>query len=495
MFHQRAGGILLPVSALPGPYGIGTLGKEALKFLDFLAQAGQKYWQILPLVPPGNGNSPYMSPSSFAGNPLLLDLEELLEEGLLTEEECRSAESSSLDRVDYRTLWETRPPLLKKAWERGRSRYAEPLLAFLDRENDWLPDYALFMALHDHYGDLPVAQWPADVRSRGECSMAKYSRLLADDSAYHAFVQLLFFRQWERIKSYANARGISIIGDLPIYVSADSAEVWAHPELFLLNPDLTPSAVAGVPPDAFSATGQHWGNPLYAWERHRASGYAWWRRRGAHMARLYDVVRIDHFRAFHTYWSIPGDAETAMEGHWEPGPGMELLNMLQSIPGLSLIAEDLGDLDQEVRDFIARSGLPGMKILLYAFDPAGESSYLPHNCPPNSVCYTGTHDTPTFVQWLFGEAAQAERDYAIDYLGLRAEEGYGWGAVRGAWASPSRLAIAPMQGLLGLGADARMNAPGTTGDQNWSWRVRSAALNSDVAGKLRHLTRVYRRGV
>ena len=462
MFHQRAGGILLPVSALPGPYGIGTLGKEALKFLDFLAQAGQKYWQILPLVPPGNGNSPYMSPSSFAGNPLLLDLEELLEEGLLTEEECRSAESSSLDRVDYRTLWETRPPLLRKAWERGRSRYAEPLLAFLDRENDWLPDYALFMALHDHYGDLPVAQWPADVRSRGECSMAKYSRLLADDSAYHAFVQLLFFRQWERIKSYANARGISIIGDLPIYVSADSAEVWAHPELFLLNPDLTPSAVAGVPPDAFSATGQHWGNPLYAWERHRASGYAWWRRRGAHMARLYDVVRIDHFRAFHTYWSIPGDAETAMEGHWEPGPGMELLNM---------------------------------KILLYAFDPAGESSYLPHNCPPNSVCYTGTHDTPTFVQWLFGEAAQAERDYAIDYLGLRAEEGYGWGAVRGAWASPSRLAIAPMQDLLGLGADARMNAPGTTGEQNWSWRVRSAALNSDVAGRLRHLTRVYRRGV
>ena len=493
--EQRAGGILLPVFALPGPYGIGTLGQEALEFIDFLSSAGQKYWQILPLVPPGDSNSPYMSPSSFAGNPLLLDLEELAEEGLLTAEELKSATSPSLDRVDYALLHKVRPALLRKAWERGRDKYAGPLLEFLDQEADWLPDYALFMALHDHYQGLPLAQWPSEIRARSTASMVRYGGLLADASACHAFAQFLFFRQWERVKKYANGKGISIIGDLPIYVSADSAEVWARPELFQLDGDFTPSAVAGVPPDAFSATGQHWGNPLYAWERHRASGYKWWRRRGAHMARLYDVVRIDHFRAFHTYWSIPRDAGTAMEGHWEPGPGMELVDVLREVPGLSLIAEDLGDLDDGVRDFIARSGLPGMKILIYAFDPVGESAYLPHNCPPNSVCYTGTHDTPTFVQWLFGEASEEERNYALDYLRLREDEGFGWGAVRGAWSSPSRLAIAPMQDLLGLGADARMNAPGTTGEQNWSWRVRSAALNADVAGELRHLTRIYRRGV
>lgn len=493
--EQRAGGILLPVSALPGPYGIGTLGREALEFVDFLSSAGQKYWQILPLVPAGDGNSPYMSPSSFAGNPLLLDLEELAREGLLTAEELKSASSPSLDRVDYAFVCQIRPALLHKAWERGRDKYAEPLLEFLDQEADWLPDYALFMALHDHYGGLPLAQWPSEIRARSTVSMVKYGGLLADESAYHAFVQLLFFRQWERVKQYANDRGISIIGDLPIYVSADSAEVWARPELFQLDEDFVPSAVAGVPPDAFTADGQHWGNPLYAWERHRASGYQWWRRRGAHMARLYDVVRIDHFRAFHTYWSIPREAKTAMEGHWEPGPGMELVEVLRNVPGLSLIAEDLGDLDDSARAFIARSGLPGMKVLVYAFDPIGESAYLPHNCPPNSVCYTGTHDTPTFVQWLFSEASEEGRDYALDYLRLREDEGFGWGAVRGAWSSPSRLAIAPMQDLLGLGADARMNAPGTTGDQNWSWRVRSAALNGDVAGQLRHLTRIYRRGI
>ncbi len=495
MTDRRASGILLPVFSLPGPYGTGTLGREALRFIDFLSQAGQSYWQILPLVPPGDGDSPYMSSSSFAGNPLLLDLEELAEEGLLTQAELDSIRTSDQDRVDYALLAKTRPALLRKAWERGREHYAAPLLDFLDQEAYWLPDYTLFLALRAHFGGLPLAQWPAAVRSREPAAMAKYSRLLAGESAYYAFLQLLFFRQWARVKDYANRKGISVIGDLPIYVSPDSAEVWSQPWLFQLNPDLTPSVVAGVPPDAFSSTGQHWGNPLYAWERHKANGYAWWRRRGAHMARLYDVVRIDHFRAFHTYWSIPGGETTAVNGHWEPGPGMELVEILRNVPGLSLIAEDLGDLDQDAQDFIARSGLPGMKVLAYAFDPWGESAYLPHNCPPNSVCYTGTHDTPTFVQWLFGEASEAGRDYAIDYLRLRAEEGFGWGAVRGAWGSPSRLAVAPMQDLLGLGADSRMNAPGTSGPQNWSWRVRAAALNGDVAGQLRHITHIYRRGV
>ena len=256
---------------------------------------------------------------------------------------------------------------------------------------------------------------------------------------------------------------------------------------------MTPSAVAGVPPDAFSDLGQHWGNPLYDWAYHKKTGFAWWKRRGTHMARLYDVVRIDHFRAFHTYWSIPSGAPDARAGHWEQGPGNALLDTLKNVSGLALIAEDLGALDADALAFIAQSGLPGMRVLVYAFDPVGESSYLPHNCPRDAVVYTGTHDTPTFVQWLFSEASPAERDYAFDYLRLREDEGFGWGAVCGAWMSPCRLAIAPMQDLLGLGGDARVNAPGTTGPHNWSWRVRGEALNPSVSGKLARITRTYRR--
>ena len=491
---NRASGILLGISSLPSEYGIGSLGKPARDFADFLCAAGQKYWQILPAGQTGYGDSPYQSFSSFAGNPYFIDIDELVSQGLLTKTEAETAKTAG-EKVYYGALYATRYALLESAYERGRGRLMREILGFYEKNAAWLPDYALFMALSEHFSGKPWTEWNDDIRSRESDAMAKYRSLLGERTGFWIFVQYLFFTQWDKMKKYVNSLGIKIIGDLPVYVAANSADIWASPAEFQLDRDLRCKNVAGVPPDGFSPTGQLWGNPLYRWEAHRETGYQWWITRLWYCFELYDVVRIDHFRAFHTYWSIPGDAETAIEGHWEPGPGMELLNMLQSIPGLSLIAEDLGDLDQEVRDFIARSGLPGMKILLYAFDPAGESSYLPHNCPPNSVCYTGTHDTPTFVQWLFGEAAQAERDYAIDYLGLRAEEGYGWGAVRGAWASPSRLAIAPMQDLLGLGADARMNAPGTTGEQNWSWRVRSAALNSDVAGKLRHLTRVYRRGV
>ena len=490
----RSSGILLPVSALPGAYGGGTMGKSARQFIDFLAQAGQRYWQILPLVPPGGGESPYMSPSSFAGNPLFLDPEQLAQDGLLTVEELEQARyPGSPDRVDYAWLHATRPALLRKAWERGKNTYSKELETFLEQERDWLPDFALFLALRAHFGGAELKDWPGPVRKREPQALSQLREQLAEEVDYYVFLQFLFFRQWAALKAYANEKGISIIGDLPIYVSPDSAEVWADPHLFQLDRDLVPSAQAGVPPDAFSSTGQHWGNPLYDWRYHKKTGFAWWKRRCAHMARLYDTVRIDHFRAFHTYWSIPAGAQDAREGHWEKGPGMPLLKALQEVEGLRLIAEDLGDLDDAARAFIAKSGLPGMKILVYAFDPVGESAYLPHNCPVNAVAYTGTHDTPTFVQWLFEEASPEERQYAFDYLRLREDEGFGWGAVSGAWMSPCRLAVAPMQDLLGLGADARMNAPGTQGGQNWSWRVRQAALNPDVAGRLRHITRTYRR--
>ena len=494
MLDQRSSGVLLPVSALPGPYGIGSMGAPARAFVDFLAAGRQRYWQILPLVPTGGGNSPYMSPSAFAGNPDLLDLDALAEEGLLTAEECRQARCPDPDRVDYGRLHAVRAPLLRAAWARGRERCGAELARFAQAEAAWLDDYALFMALRGQFHGAALSGWPEAIRRRDPAALAPLREALADEIGYHSFLQLLFFRQWTALKAYANGRGVRIIGDLPIYVSPDSAEVWAHPELFQLDAEGRPAAVAGVPPDAFSDLGQHWGNPLYDWAGHRAACLAWWQGRGAHMARLYDVVRIDHFRGLHTYWSIPAGASSALAGHWEPGPGMELVDLLSQTPGLSLIAEDLGDLDEEARAFIARSGLPGMKVLVYAFDPVGESAYLPHNCPRQAVMYTGTHDTPTFVQWLFSQAAPAERDFASDYLRLRADEGFGWGAVCGAWASPCVLAIAPMQDLLGLGGDARMNAPGTMGPENWSWRVRAQALNPDVSGRLARITRTYRRG-
>ena len=491
--QARASGILLPVSALPGPYGVGTFGREAMGFVDFLASAGQKFWQILPLVPPGGGDSPYMSASCFAGNPFFLDLEELEQEGLLTRKEVDEARYSDIDRISYPWLHANRPRLFQLAWERGRDRCAAQLAEFLEQEKWWLSDYALFLALREKFDGAELKDWPEPARKREAAYLEQCRRELADRIGYHAFLQMLFFRQWTKIKQYANQKGVSIIGDLPIYVSPDSAEVWARPELFLLDEKLTPRAVAGVPPDAFSDLGQHWGNPLYDWDYHRSTGFAWWRKRAEHMSRLYDVVRIDHFRAFHTYWSIPAGASDARAGHWEKGPGMELLDAIRSVPGLALIAEDLGDLDADARDFIARSGLPGMKVLVYAFDPVGESSYLPHNCPPEAVIYTGTHDTPTFVQWLFTLASPAERDYALRYLRLREDEGFGWGTVCGAWMSPCRLAIAPMQDLLGLGADARMNTPGTMGPHNWSWRVRGEAFNSQVSRRLGEITRTYRR--
>lgn len=473
MLEYRCAGVLLPVFSLPGPYGIGTMGRQARDFVDFLAAAGQSYWQILPLVPPGEGESPYMSPSTFAGNPLLIDLDELAEEGLLTPQELESAKYPDPDRVNYEFLRQTRMDLLRQAFRRAPAPEADW---------PWLEEYTAFMAHHDLY-NTSWQEWPKPLPAPD-----------AESVAFHTFLQATFFRQWHALKRYANERGIKLIGDLPIYVSSDSVEVFSHPELFQLDDTFSPSSIAGVPPDAFSDVGQLWGNPLYDWDGHREDVFAWWKQRMSWAATLYDAVRIDHFRAFHTYWSVPVGAADAREGHWEQGPGQDLVDYLrEEVPGLEYIAEDLGDLDEHALSFIRNSGLPGMKVMVYAFDPVGESAYLPHNGVLNSVMYTGTHDTPTFVQWLFDEASEAERKYAIDYLRLRADEGFGWGVIAGAWASPCRLAIAPFQDVLGLGADARLNHPGTMGPLNWSWRVRGESMNREVASTLRHITRTYRR--
>ena len=473
MNTQRASGILMAVSSLPGPYGIGSLGKPAFDFVDFLAQAGQKYWQILPLVPPGDGASPYMSSSAFAGNPCFIDLDLLVQEGLLTENEAASARRDDPDRVDYGFLSATRIPLLRKAWVREKKRADVP-------ELPWLEDYAAFAALHERY-QTDFRNWPADAVPDEQ------------EMDFHRFLQRTFYRQWFALKTYANQKGIRIMGDIPIYLSGDSVEVRNQPELFQLDEHGRLKAVAGVPPDAFSEDGQLWGNPLYDWQGHKQAVFDFWRKRIEWCHQIYDAVRIDHFRAFHSYWSVPADAASAMEGHWEPGPGMELLDALRdAAPELELIAEDLGDLDADALHFVRTCGVPGMKVMVFAFDPCAESAYLPHNCQGDCVAYTGTHDTPTFVQWL-NEGDPAATAYARTYLRLREEEGLGWGVIAGAWATAARLAIAPMQDVLGLGADARMNAPGTMGSHNWSWRVRAEALNSHVAHRLRELTHIYRR--
>lgn len=475
MNTKRASGILMAVSSLPGPYGIGSLGKPAFDFVDFLARAGQKYWQLLPLVPPGDGASPYMSQSAFAGNPCFIDLDALVQEGLLTPQEAEQALYYAPDRVDYGWLAQTRMPLLRRAWERAKTRPAPSV-----PDLPWLEDYAAFSALHEHFRS-PCTHWPADAVPDPE------------EMDFHRFLQQTFYRQWFALKAYANQKGIRLMGDIPIYLSGDSVEMWTRPELFQLDEQGRLKAVAGVPPDAFCEDGQLWGNPLYDWSGNKDGVFAFWQERIAWCQRLYDAVRIDHFRAFHTYWSVPARAATATQGCWEPGPGMELLNALHTAaPKLELIAEDLGDLDAHALEFVRTCGVPGMKVMVFAFDPNAESAYLPHNCHGNCVAYTGTHDTPTFVQWL-QEGDPAATAYARSYLRLREEEGLGWGVIAGAWSTAARLAIAPMQDVLGLGADARMNAPGTMGSHNWSWRVRAEALNDYVADHLKQLTCIYRR--
>jgi 4-alpha-glucanotransferase len=470
------------------------MGQEAFHFIDFLHDAGQRYWQILPLVPTGLGNSPYMSPSVFAGNPLLIDLDLLVAQGLLTQGEVDTARVADPDQVDFARVTRTHPVLLELAYQRATPELIAKATAFAEEQADWLPDYALFMAAKEHFGNKDLPQWPDKaLLRRTPAAMERYEKLLKDRIHFHGFCQYLFFQQWNAVHAYAKEKGVLIIGDLPIYVSGNSADVWAHPEYFQVDQDLNPTAIAGVPADAFSETGQRWGNPLYQWENHEKDGFAWWCRRIRKNLAFYDVMRFDHFRGFDTYWAIDPTCENALIGQWHKGPGMKLINTLrEKVPDADFIAEDLGILSPSAVKLVEDSGLPGMRVLVDAFDPSGTSSFLPHACPVNAVMYTGTHDTDTFVHWLVS-AAPEQRDFATRYLRLREDEGLGWGAVCGAWGSPCLLAIAPFQDILGLQGDARMNTPGTSGSHNWGWRVRRAAINGEVAWRLRMITETYGR--
>lgn len=491
---MRASGILMHVSSLPGPNGIGTMGKEAYRFLDFLEKAGQSYWQILPLSPTGYGDSPYQSFSAFAGNPYLIDLETLVEENLLRREEVDAVTwSRTPDRVDYGILYENRSKLLFKAYERFLGMPNRAFHQFSQEQKEWLQDYALFMALKEEFQGADWQTWPDGLRLREPSALQEYREKLKYQIVFQYFLQFKFFQQWNKLRAYAAGKKIRIIGDVPIYVPLDSADVWANYGLFQLDENRRPRKVAGCPPDAFTADGQLWGNPLYNWDKMKETGYSWWLQRLSAAARMYDVVRLDHFRGFESYWAVPAEDDTAKNGSWLPGPGWNFISTIRRrLPDLSFIAEDLGYLTPEVRKLQRDSGYPGMKVLEFAFDSREPSDYLPHRYTNDSVCYTGTHDNMTMQQW-FDEAKPDDVAYAKEYMGLNQEEGYVWGMIRGGMSSVSDLFVAQMQDYLTLGAEARMNFPGTVSNKNWSWRVRAGQLTPELAERIRAMTHLYGR--
>ncbi len=488
----------MSVTSLPGRYGIGCFSKSAYDFVDWLREAGQTCWQILPLGPTSYGDSPYQSFSTFAGNPYFISLEELTEEGVLTKKECQSADfGKRADDIDYEKIYKNRYPLLHKAYERSRISEDPDYVRFAEENRWWLADYALFMAVKDRFGGAPWTEWAEDIRLRRDYAMDYYRRELYFDIEFQQYLQYKFFSQWKKLKAYANEKGIQIIGDIPIYVAMDSADAWAHPELFQLDERNMPAAVAGCPPDGFSATGQLWGNPLYRWEYHKSTGYDWWMSRMWFCFQMYDVVRIDHFRGFDEYYSIPYGEETAVNGHWEKGPGIDLFRCMEQRLGKhQVIAEDLGYVTDSVRKMVQESGFPGMKVLEFAFDSrdsGSASDYLPHNYAENSAAYTGTHDNETIAGW-FRSITDEERQMARDYLcdqHTPAEELYK-SFIALVMRSRSDLCIIPMQDYLGLDNQSRMNQPSTLG-KNWKWRLVKGELSDELKEEILAITRRYGR--
>lgn len=495
---NRAAGILLSVSSLPGRFGIGCFSKSAYDFVDWLKEAGQTYWQILPLGPTSYGDSPYQSFSTFAGNPYFISLDELIEEGVLTEKECKNADfGKKADDIDYEKIYKKRYPLLRKAYERSRVSENPDYVRFVEENRWWLSDYALFMAVKDRFEGAPWTEWAEDIRLRWQNAMDYYRRELYYDIEFQQYLQYKFFGQWRRLKAYANEKGIRIIGDIPIYVAMDSADAWAHPELFQLDENNVPTAVAGCPPDGFSADGQLWGNPLYRWDYHKNTGYGWWMSRMWYCFQMYDVVRIDHFRGFDEYYSIPFGAENAKDGHWEKGPGIDLFRCVEQRLGRhQVIAEDLGYVTDSVRELVRESGFPGMKVLEFAFDSRDSGSandYLPHNYIENSVAYTGTHDNETITGW-FKSITKEERQMARDYLcdqRTPAKELY-QSFIALVMRSSSRACIIPMQDYMGLDNRCRMNQPSTLG-KNWKWRLVKGDLSEELKEEILAVTKRYGR--
>lgn len=488
---MRKSGILLHISSLPSDYGIGTMGKEAYKFVDFLKTAKQTLWQILPVGPTSYGDSPYQSFSTNAGNPYFIDLDTLCEEGLLKKSDYSQIKwGTDAERTDYEAIYNNRFKVLRKAFDSFKTGDLTAFNEFLQKNEKWISNYALFMSIKDTMNGKSWLDWDDNLRKRDPHSLWEFKSTHEDDVMFWEFLQFKFFEQWNKLKKYANENGISIIGDIPIYVALDSAEVWVYPDLFELDENLMPTAVAGCPPDAFSPTGQLWGNPLYNWEKHREFGYNWWIDRIKSATTLYDIVRIDHFRGFEGYYSIPYGHETAENGKWLKGPGMDLFNAVKNELGdLPIIAEDLGFLTEDVHELLKNSGFPGMKVLEFAFDPKEESSYLPHKYNQNSVVYVGTHDNNTVNGWI-KELDKATLDFCKKYLD--AEDDLVWKLIKTAMSSVSETAVIQMQDYLELGEAARMNTPSTSGG-NWQWRMNKKALTKKLAEKIADITRTYGR--
>ena len=490
---MRKSGILLHISSLPSDYGIGTMGKEAYKFVDFLKEAKQGYWQILPVGPTSYGDSPYQSFSTFAGNPYFIDLDMLAEEKLLKKDEYKDLDwGGHKNYVDYATIYKTRFKVLKKAFRRFKKGDLTEFNQFLQENDKWISNYAMFMSIKDKYKGKPWLDWDEGLRNHDGQALWEYTQEHGDEVMFWEFLQFKFFEQWKTLKEYANENGVQIIGDIPIYVALDSADVWVNPDLFELDEKREPVSVAGCPPDAFSPTGQLWGNPIYNWEHHRQWGYNWWIDRIKAATELYDIVRIDHFRGFEGYYAIPYGDKTAENGEWRKGPGMELFNAVEKALGsLPIIAEDLGFLTDDVHKLLRDSGFPGMKVLEFAFDPREPSNYLPHTYSYNSVVYIGTHDNDTIKGWL-GDLDRDTIDFCKKYLDIEKDEDIPWKLIKTALATVSDTAIIQMQDYLELGSEARMNIPSTLGN-NWKWRMSKNDATKKLAKKIAEISSIYAR--
>ena len=488
---MRSAGILLHISSLPSEYGIGTLGKAAFDFVDFLKRAGQKFWQVLPVTPTGYGDSPYQSSSAFAGNPYFIDLDILISDGLLTKDDLSVfAAPYNTRSVEYDRMYSERFRILRSAYSRFQPD--DDYNQFISENKFWLDDYALFMAIKDSFGGKALSDWDDDIRMRVPEAVSRYASMLSENAGFYKFMQYEFFKQWFELKKYANENGIQLIGDMPIYVSADSAELWTQPQLFELDENRVPTKVAGCPPDAFSEKGQLWGNPVYDWDAMEKDGYKWWITRIRAAAELFDMVRIDHFRGFESFYTIPYGSEDAVIGEWVKGPDTKLFDAVKAALGdVNIIAEDLGFLTEDVHKMLDACGYPGMKILQFAFDPYGDSEYLPHNYPKNCIAYTGTHDNATVLGW-YDSARDDERRFAEAYLHADRRIDMPDAFIRALMSSVADTVIIPIQDWIGMGNDARMNTPSTQ-EHNWQFRIEKNLLTDTLADKIAEVTGVYRR--
>lgn len=490
---MRSAGILMPIFSLPSNYGIGTLGLEAYKFVDFLKKAGQTYWQILPIGPTSFGDSPYSTFSTYAGNPYFIDLDILIDEGLINKEDTKIFDSE-IKNINYEFLFKHRIEVLKKAFKNFNEKDTYEFNAFKTENINWLEDYALFMALKEHFDMKSWSEWPDNnIRHRIPEAVQEYKTILKENIEFYIFTQYLFYKQFYKLKEYANLNNIKIIGDIPIYVPLDSSDCWSNPENFILDENYIPKEVSGVPPDYFCEDGQLWGNPIYDWQFMKTNGYKWWIDRIGHSSKIYDVIRIDHFRGFESYWSVPFGERTAKNGKWVKGPGMDLLEKLKGwFKGVEFIAEDLGYHTNEVQNMLDNFGFPGMRVLQFSFDSRDSDGGEPYNYPENSVCYVGTHDNSTALGFL-KTADKDDVKYCKDYLNIQSNKSFNWSLIKGGMESNSKVFICQMQDYLDLDDRARINIPSTIGN-NWMWRMNADAINEKLIKKIKKYTKMYGRG-